>query len=75
MGVDELTPQPTGQILVTNNGTVVMSFGTLVRISNGDVPVMPLEKVKNGLGLKESKARLGEVIETLSNANAHREAR
>lgn len=55
MGVDELTPPPTGQILVTNNGTVVMSFGTLVRISNGDVPVMPLEKVKNGLGLKESE--------------------
>lgn len=55
MGIDELTPPPTGQILVTNNGTVVMSFGTLVRISNGDMPVMPLEKVKNGLGLKESE--------------------
>lgn len=55
MGIDELTPPPTGQILVTSNGTVVMSFGTLVRISNGDMPVMPWEKVKNGLGLKESE--------------------
>ena len=55
MGIDELTPPPTGQILVTNNGTVIMSYGTLVRISNGDMPVMPWEKVKKGLGLKESE--------------------
>lgn len=61
MDIDNLVPPPTDRIHINRHGTVIMNFETLVKITNGAEPVLPLEKVrkelqipvKNDLGVSE----------------------
>ena len=49
MNIDNLVPPPTDSIHINRHGTVIMNFETLVKITNGAEPVLPLEEVRKAL--------------------------
>lgn len=49
MNIDDLLPPQSDRIHVNRYGTVIMNFETLVKITNGAEPALPLEEVRKAL--------------------------
>lgn len=49
MNIDNLIPPQTDSIHINRHGTVIMNFETLVKITKGAEPVLPLEEVRKAL--------------------------